>query len=174
MLDEADFISRYDKEDVLGVLSRLPEQLKYEFGEPVDLDKLGKPKNIVLAGMGGSAQPGEFIKTWLGDRLSVPFVIVRDYALPGFVGPDTLVIASSYSGNTEETLEALRHAEKAGAKVFVQASGGKLLEAAKAGGHPYFQLPSDFQPRMAVLYAVKAMVTNDTHPRLSISHSPTR
>ncbi|HEY2004324.1 MAG TPA: bifunctional phosphoglucose/phosphomannose isomerase [Candidatus Saccharimonadia bacterium] len=159
MLDKADFIARYDKEDVLGVMVRLPEQLQYEFSEVEGLTELGKPANIVLAGMGGSAQPGEFIKTWLGGQLPVPFVIVRDYALPAFVGSDTLVIASSYSGNTEETLAALKEAESRGAKVVVMTSGGKLLEAAKEGGHPAFVLPADFQPRMAVLYAVRALTT---------------
>lgn len=159
MLDKADFIARYDKEGVLGVMVRLPEQLQHDFPEVEGLKELGRPANIVLAGMGGSAQPGEFIKTWLGGQLGVPFVIVRDYNLPAFVGPETLVVASSYSGNTEETLAALKEAEELGAKVVVMTSGGKLLEAAKAGGHPALVLPADFQPRMAVLYAVRALTT---------------
>jgi glucose/mannose-6-phosphate isomerase len=159
MLDQADYIARYDKEDVLGIMGKLPEQLAYKFEEVEGFKELGKPANIVLAGVGGSAQPAEFIKTWLGAQLKVPFVIARDYSLPGFVGPDTLMIASSYSGNTEETLSALKEAEKAGAKIVVMASGGKLVEAAKAGGHPAYILPAAFQPRMAVLYAVKALAT---------------
>jgi glucose/mannose-6-phosphate isomerase len=159
MLDQADFIARYDKEDVLGVMRKLPEQLLHDYPEVPGLDKIGQPANIVLAGMGGSAQPGEFVKTWLGDQLKVPFVIARDYTLPAFVGPETLVIASSYSGNTEETLAALKQAEELGAKVVVMASGGKLLEAAAAGGHPAFELPTAYQPRMAVLYAVRAVAT---------------
>lgn len=159
MLDQADYIARYDKEDVLGIMSKLPEQLMHEYPAVAGLEAIGQPENIVLAGMGGSAQPGEFVKTWLGDRLKVPFVIVRDYALPAFVGPKTLVIASSYSGNTEETLSALEEAKKRGAKIVVMASGGKLIEAAKAGGHPAFELPAAYQPRMAVLYAVRALAT---------------
>jgi glucose/mannose-6-phosphate isomerase len=109
--------------------------------------------------MGGSAQPAEFVKTWLGDRLSVPLVIVRDYALPAFVGPQTLVVASSYSGNTEETLAALEDAQKRGAKIVVSAAGGKLLELGKAAGYPCFELPQISQPRMAVPAAVKALAT---------------
>jgi glucose/mannose-6-phosphate isomerase len=159
MLDQPDFIARYDKEDVLGVLGKLPDQLVHDYPEVPGLDQLGKPANIVLAGMGGSAQPGEFMKTWLGDRLKVPFVISRDYSLPAFAGPDTLVICSTYSGNTEETLSALKRAEERGAMVVCMASGGKMVEAAKAGEHPFFELPTDLQPRMAVLYAVRAMTT---------------
>jgi glucose/mannose-6-phosphate isomerase len=159
MLDEADFIARYDKENALGVIGGLPEQLQHDYPETPGLPKADEVKNVVLAGMGGSAQPGEFIKTWLGDRLPVPFVIARDYALPGFVGPETLVVISSYSGNTEETIAALADAEKRGAKVVVSASGGKLLEMARTKGYPHFELPNGIQPRMAVLYAVRALTT---------------
>jgi glucose/mannose-6-phosphate isomerase len=159
VLDEADVIARYDKENALGVMAGLPEQLRHNYPETPGLPKREGVRAIVLAGMGGSAQPGEFIKTWLGDRLGVPFVIVRDYTLPGFVGEDTLVVASSYSGNTEETIAALAEAEKRGAQVVVSAAGGRLIELAKGKGLPYFELPNAFQPRMAVLYAVRAMVT---------------
>lgn len=159
MLDKADFIARYDKENALGVVAGLPEQLRHDYPEVPGLPEAAEIEQIVVAGMGGSAQPGEFIKTWLGDRLPVPLVMVRDYDLPAFVGPETLVVASSYSGNTEETLEALEVALERGAQVVVSASGGKLVEAARAKNLPYFELPTGIQPRMAVLYAVRAMVT---------------
>lgn len=159
MLDEADFIARYDKEDALGVIAGLPEQLQKDYPETPGLPKANEITSIVLAGMGGSAQPGEFLKTWLGDRLPVPFVIARDYMLPGFVGPKTLVVASSYSGNTEETIAALADAEKRGAKIVVSAAGGKLLELVREKRYPHFELPNALQPRMAVLYAVRAMTT---------------
>jgi glucose/mannose-6-phosphate isomerase len=159
MLDQADVIARYDKENALGVIAGLPEQLTHEFPEVAGLDAIKGVQQIVLTGMGGSAQPGEFVKTWLGEKLPVPFVIVRDYVLPGFVGPQTLVVASSYSGNTEETLAALADAEQRGAQIVVSTSGGKLLEAARAKGYPAFELPNALQPRMAVLYAVRALAT---------------
>jgi len=159
MLDQADFIARYDKEDALGVMGRLPEQLAYEFPKLEGLPQAADITSIVMAGMGGSAQPGEFIKTWLGGELERPFVIVRDYALPAFVGPDTLMVASSHSGNTEETLAALDEAERRGAKVVVITSGGKLMERAKARHYPLLVLPAAFQPRMAVLYAVRAFAS---------------
>ena len=166
MLDQADFIARYDKYDALGVVAALPAQLHQPYVVE-GLDQLGGVKQVVLVGMGGSALAAEFVKTWLSSRLTVSIEIVRDYDLPAFVGPSTLVIASSYSGNTEETLAALEVAEARGAMVVAMASGGQLLEEARGqgrlhvglvpDGHPHFDLPPGLQPRMAVLYGVKAL-----------------
>lgn len=157
MLDQQDFIDRYDKHDALGIIAELPGQLQHDFPVPAGLESLTGVTSLVLTGMGGSAQSAEFIKTWLGDRLPVPLVIVRDYSLPAFVGPDTLVIAASYSGNTEETLAALSDAEAKKARIVVVAAGGRLLEAAKTRKYPHFVLPGGLQPRFAVLYAVRAL-----------------
>ena len=159
MLDQADFIARYDKSDVLSLMMSLPEQLEHQYEKPAGVEKLKGIENIVLAGMGGSAQPGEFLKTWLGDKLKVPFVIVRDYTLPAFVNRKTLVIASSYSGNTEETISGLIEAKSKGAQMAVIATGGRLLEMAKEQGVVHIVLPQALQPRMAVFYSVRAFAT---------------
>ncbi len=170
MLDQADYIARYDKHDALGVIAGQPQQLMQAYEFSLDgLGELSEVRQIVLAGMGGSALAGEFVKSWLADRLPVPLVIVRDYTLPAFVGPQTLVVASSYSGNTEETLSALAEAEGLGARIVVMSSGGKLLDAARAkghahvatvpSGHMHLDLPGGLQPRLAVLYGVKALAT---------------
>ena len=159
MLDQPDIFARYDKFDALGVITGLPGQLSHDFPVPAGLSELRGVSSIVLTGMGGSAQGAEFIKTWLGSRLGVPLVIVRDYVLPAFVGPDTLVIAASYSGNTEETLAAIHDAEGKKARIVVVTAGGKLLELAKVRNYPYFELPGGLQPRFAVLYAVRALAT---------------
>ncbi len=156
MLDRADYIARYDKHDVLGVVGNLPKQLAHEYAQP-NLDGLHGAQAIVMAGMGGSALAGEFIKNWLGDRLPLPFVIVRDYALPGFVNESTIVIVSSYSGNTEETISALAEAESRGAKIVVATNGGKLAEIAAEKGYPLYLTPDGFQPRMAVLYGARLL-----------------
>jgi glucose/mannose-6-phosphate isomerase len=168
MLDQPDYIARYDKHDALGVVARQPEQLR-QVHEAGDLKGVGDGvRQIVVAGMGGSALAAEFVRSWLADRLPVPVVIVRDYVLPAFVGPDTLVVASSYSGNTEEGLSALHEAERCRARIVVMTSGGKLLELAEAKGHPrvglpaahpHFDLPRGLQPRLAVLYGVRALAT---------------
>ncbi len=159
MLDQPDMIARYDKSDALGVITGLPGQLGHDFPVPEGLAEMPGVTSIVLTGMGGSAQGAEFIKTWLADRLTVPFIVVRDYALPAFVGPDALVIASSYSGNTEETLAAISDASAKKARIVVITAGGALLETAKTMKYPHFVLPGGLQPRFAVLYAVRAITT---------------
>ncbi len=155
MLDDTDQIKKLDAADALGVIRDQPKQLQHAFID-VDID-LADVKTIVVAAMGGSALGAEFFRTWLADRLPLPVVIVRDYALPAYVGPDTLVICSSYSGNTEETLSALADAERRGAKIVIFTAGGKLLQAAQEKGYPHFQIPGGLQPRLAILYGTRAL-----------------
>src|SRR5690606_28563900 len=127
---------------------------QYEFELPnIDF----QPKNIVFAGMGGSALAASLSTTWPG--YSVPFEICRDYDIPSYVSEKTLFIASSYSGNTEETLSSIKQAAECGACVVVITSGGKLAEIAKEHGYPVALLPGGLQPRHAVLYSFKALVT---------------
>lgn len=106
--------------------------------------------------MGGSALQAEFVRTY--PQLQVPFVVVKDYTLPAFVNESTLVIVSSYSGNTEESLSALEQALDKGAQVAVMAGGGKLLERAEQHGLDHVVIPKAVQPRMAVLYAYRALI----------------
>lgn len=157
MLDDLDKIRELDKGDALGVVAGQPAQLGRRFS--LDVGGIQRPDNLVLAGMGGSALAAEFLRAWLGDRLPVPFTIVRDYNLPAFVGPKTLVVISSYSGNTEETLAALERAKMRGAQIVVMSSGGRLAGEARAENYPLLELPSGLQPRLAVLYGVKALAT---------------
>lgn len=156
MLDQPDYIARFDKEDMLGVVSGQHLQLEQEY-KVEGLEKFQAISNIVLTGMGGSALAGEFVKSWLADRLPVPFEIVRGYDLPSYVGEDTLLIASSYSGNTEETLSALEQAEAKSAQIVILTAGGKLAERAKANNYPHYEVPGGLQPRVAVCYGVKAL-----------------
>jgi len=156
MLDQADYIARYDQHDIMGVIASQPNQLRQDY----QLDgaaKLTGATSIVFAGMGGSALAAEFIKHWLSDRLPVPFVIVRGYELPAFVGKDTLVIVSSYSGNTEEEMSCLHDALKRGAKLADMSAGGALIKEATASHLPTLEIPDGLQPRLAVLYGVKAL-----------------
>ncbi len=158
MLDHADVISRYDQHDILGVIADQPNQLRQSYST-AGLGKFKKPTAIVVAGMGGSAIAAEFIKNWLGDRLPVPLVIVRGYELPAFVDKTTLVVASSYSGNTEETVSCLKDAEKRGAMIIELTTGGHLDVEAKAHHLIELTVPAGLQPRLAVLYGVKALAT---------------
>ena len=154
MLDDNNQINQLDRSNALAVIGAQTEQLKQSFSFATPK---GNYQNIVLAGMGGSALAAEFIRSWLQDRLALPLVIVRDYQLPKFVGQHSLVIVSSYSGNTEETLSALASAEKLGCQIVVVCAGGKLQEQAEAKGYPFIQLPANYQPRMAVLFGVRAL-----------------
>jgi glucose/mannose-6-phosphate isomerase len=158
MLDQADVLSRYDQHDILGVIASQPNQLRQTFSA-AGLPKLKGATSIVVAGMGGSALAAEFVKSWLADRLPIPLVIVRGYELPAFVSKSTLVIASSYSGNTEETVSCLEEAERRSAKIIEISTGGHLRSEGKAHHLSEIDLPSGLQPRLAVLYGVKALVT---------------
>lgn len=154
MLDDLKYIHEKDVADALGIAERQCDQLEHDF----DLPKLEGPfRNIVYAGMGGSALAGLLSKTWPGYK--IPFEVVRDYHIPAYVAPDTLFIAASYSGNTEETLSCLAEAEKANAKIAVIDDGGKLAEIARAKNYPMALIPSIGQPRFAVFYCLRALVT---------------
>ncbi len=111
-------------------------------------------RNITLTGMGGSAIGGDFAASLLADELKIPMVIHRDYGLPAYVGRDSLVIASSYSGNTEESLSAFQVAQKRGAKVLVLTTGGKIGELAKAANYPVVTFSYKAQPRAALGYSL--------------------
>jgi glucose/mannose-6-phosphate isomerase len=111
---------------------------------------------MVVAGMGGSAVGGRLALGAIGSRLRRPFAIADGYALPGWVGPETLVLCSSYSGATEETLAAYDDAVERGAPRLVATTGGPLAERARRDSVPVIPLPGGFQPRAAVGYSLVA------------------
>lgn len=154
MLDDLKMIHDRDADDALGVAEKQWQQLQYTYD--VDVSRFKEVDNVILAGMGGSAIPGTFLKIWPG--LTVPFEIVRDYELPGYTNEHTLVISSSYSGNTEETLAALADAENRHAQVAVIAAGGKLADLAREKDYPLFTIPGGIQPRMSSFYFLAALV----------------
>ncbi len=155
MLDDLKYIHQKDAQDALGVAEKQWQQLQKTFDvEGITNDGI---ENVVLAGMGGSALPAVFLRSWPG--LNVPFEIVRDYTVPSYVGKSTLFISSSYSGNTEETLSALDEAEAKGSQIVVIAAGGKLAERAKAQGYSLFIIPGGIQPRMSSFYFLAAFVS---------------
>jgi len=154
VLDNKNYISQYDAQDALGFAARQPEQLSYGFniaGVPQ-----GGINSVVFAGMGGSSLVAELAMSW--PRLKVPFVVCKNYSLPEFVNSNTLVIVSSYSGNTEETLSALADAEQRGAKIVVMAHGGKLTERGKGAGSPLAAIPECPRRRTSIFYAYRALV----------------
>lgn len=153
MLDDLGYIHQRDSADALGIAAKVGDQLRRQFDVP---DLRANYSAVVYAGMGGSALAAVLSQTWPG--YSVPFVISRDYNIPAFVNESTLVIVSSYSGNTEETLNCLEQAQQRKARVVVIASGGELVARAQARQLPLVVLPTAAQPRYAVLYNLKALV----------------
>lgn len=168
MLDDLKFIHQRDGQDALGVAEKQWQQLQLKHDTKIDYQGI---KNIVLAGMGGSALPAVFLQSWPG--LSCPMEIVRNYNLPNYVGPDTLFISSSYSGNTEETLSALAEAEAKQAKIVVIAAGGKLAELAKQKDYPLLTIPGGIQPRMSSFYFLATFVQLFSQLRLADPKSQT-
>ena len=104
-------------------------------------------QNIVVTGLGGSGIGGTIISQLLEKDLKVPMLVNNDYSLPGFVGEDTLVIVSSYSGNTEETLSALDIAIARGAEIACVSAGGKVIDLAIEKSFNYIQIPWGIPPR---------------------------
>lgn len=155
MLDDLKYIARRDKSDALGAAQKAPAQLRHNFDLPAVAFKGSQVDNVVLAGMGGSALAANLFVSWTSPGL--PFVINRQYEVPGFVGDKTLFIASSHSGNTEEVLSALDLAKDRGAHIVVMASGGELIKRAEPADWPILKIPTGLQPRMSVFYGIKAL-----------------
>jgi glucose/mannose-6-phosphate isomerase len=147
-------IERIDASRMLDDVLAMPEQLRDALWrvEAASLEAHDSPGGLVIAGMGGSGIGGALARAALGDRCSRPIVLSRDYGLPPWTTPDTTVLCTSYSGNTEETLAAYEAAGALGARRIVATTGGKLADAARADGVPVIPLPGAFQPRVAVAY----------------------
>lgn len=158
VLDNSNTLAQRDPEGALKVSALQYEQARFE-PVVVDSDNDGRPITaVVFAGMGGSSLAGQVAKVWLKDVLKVPFDVIRDYDLPAYVDPNTLVFASSYSGNTEETLSVLDHAERIGSQLTVITAGGKLADIAADKTIARVVLPSGLPQRMTVIYCLKAIV----------------
>lgn len=110
-------------------------------------------EQIMLCGLGGSAIGGDLLRSYLAGDLRVPFHVNRNYTLPKFVGPRTLVIISSYSGNTEETNAAHREAVKRKAKILCITSGGSTAKLALKRRSPLIVVPGGLPPRAALGYS---------------------
>lgn len=157
LLDDRPYLEDVDAGGMLGHLEGFAAQLEEarEIGLATDLRvSADGVDSIVVAGMGGSAIGGELLSGYLSDELSVPFWVVRDYTLPAFVGAGTLLIASSYSGNTEETLSAYKEAVWRGARIICSTTGGDLERLAEKHGHSTVRIPGGLPPRAALGYAL--------------------
>lgn len=152
-LDKAENFSKIDQENLIKNIQEFPLQCAKaweEIREVVLPSYYVKANKIVILGMGGSAIGGDLIKEFIEKKCSVPVIIVRDYDLPANVNRDSLVIAVSYSGNTEETIEALRQALSKKSKPIAITTGGKLADLAAEYKFPIYKFNYDTVPRHAL------------------------
>lgn len=153
--DQAAF-RRLDRENMLGEIESLPDQLlqAWELARTQPLPEWGNIRRILVAGMGGSAIGADLLGAYVAPQMGVPLIVNRNYDLPAWAaGEETLVIASSHSGNTEETLSGFDQAVKNGCRVLAVTTGGKLAKAAGQAGAPIWQFEHHGQPRAAVGYS---------------------
>jgi glucose/mannose-6-phosphate isomerase len=139
------------------LIEAFPENIKeaLNIAEASTLKKpVNQTTNIVMCGLGGSGIGAKMVANWLQDELKIPVTQVNDYTLPGFVNENTLVIGSSYSGNTEETTIALEDAKLRGCHIIAICSGGKLEQFCKANDYDYILVPGGNPPRSALAYSV--------------------
>ncbi len=156
ILDSLSSIAQKDTKNALGIAASEPRQLgnKHVVENATKIPKIDK---VVVAGMGGSALAAEIARDWL--NIPLPFMVVKNYDLPAYVDKNTLLVACSFSGNTEETLSAYEDARSRGANIVVAASKGTLLESARQNHHPYVVIDYDgTTPRMFVLENLRAFI----------------
>ncbi len=143
-----------DSLDMWGATAGLPEQVEAAVGSVRDLSGLPsreQVENVVVLGMGGSGIAGDVLVAIAAPFMPVPVGVVKGYEPPDYVGPGSLVFAISFSGNTEETIEAATGAFEAGASLVVVAGGGQLVQLASEWEVPVVPVPTDIpQPRAAL------------------------
>jgi glucose/mannose-6-phosphate isomerase len=155
-LDDVKIYQKNDPEGMLARIKELPLQCReawraaMDFKLPADYKDVDK---VVVLGMGGSAIGGDLVRSLVQAEARIPVIIHRDYGLPAFVNDKTLLIASSYSGNTEETLSGFEPALKTGAKKLAMTTGGKLQKLAEGHNIPVFKIDYKAQPRAALGYS---------------------
>jgi len=151
MLDNIQSINRLDREGMFKVIASLPDHFRegMKIAKKIDLERFN-PKHIVITGMGGSSVAGDILASWLQDEIEIPIIVHRDYNLPKFVGEKDFVVAMSYSGDTRETLSALKAALKRRSKVACITSGGKLEQICQEEDVPFVKIPSGLAPRGAI------------------------
>lgn len=165
LLDNKKGIKKIDKSNVYSSVANLPNQCIHAYQDTKNLKVPSSYKNInsiVMTGMGGSGLGARVIESVYGNELKVPLLRINDYNLPSWVGTKTLVICSSYSGNTEETISTAKQAMKNKCKWMAIAAGGTLLNLAQKEKVPFYKINPKFnpsnQPRMAIGYSVVGQI----------------
>jgi glucose/mannose-6-phosphate isomerase len=145
---------------MLGKIAGLPDQIQSSWnkGRAAHPHGIRQPHHIVVSGMGGSAIAGDLLRDLLFGDLSLPLSVNRGYDLPAFVNRDTLLLVSSYSGNTEETLSALQEGFKRKAMIAIFTSNGAIAEIAHSNNVPLVVFPEGYPPRSALGFSFFSML----------------
>jgi glucose/mannose-6-phosphate isomerase len=155
-LNDYSSFPKFDQQNYLGEIDNLPSQLEnaYQQGLSLSLPAWQGIKNVLIAGMGGSAIGADLIVAYAAPLCPVPIIVLRNYSLPAWArGPGTLVIASSHSGNTEETLTTFEQALQRDCRILAICTGGKLSALARDSNIPVWIFDHPGQPRAAVGYS---------------------
>ncbi|MBN1678441.1 MAG: bifunctional phosphoglucose/phosphomannose isomerase, partial [Candidatus Thermoplasmatota archaeon] len=159
MLDSMEGVGAVDRKNMMSSVERLPKDLSEGLrrGRVSGLPRFS-PKEVVFCGVGGSAIGGEMLREWVASSCPVRCAVIRDYSLPAHVGKDSLVIVSSYSGNTEETLSMFEDARRKRAKILAVSSNGQLAKMSESVEIPFVRVPSGLMPRASMGYMFGAML----------------
>ena len=161
-LDRPGTRKKYDPSGMLDVAESMTRQFRE--GEALarawKLPSVKGVRHVVISGMGGSAIGGDLLRAYAGSLAPVSVRVVRHYALPAYVGPATLMIAASYSGNTEETLSAYRDARRRSAQIVAVTTGGRLAQWCEKDGTPWLKIPSGYAPRAAIGYSFMPLLVS--------------
>lgn len=160
-LDDSQFVLRLDPSGMYDYTVDFPQQVEraLKVAKESQLpNQVSEVTQVLLTGLGGSAAGGDLTRALFDQFGHVPFQVNRDYSLPSWAGSGTLVFATSYSGNTEETLSAYADAKSKGCQVIVVTSGGKLAELAQSDGFPLVRIPGGQPPRTALGYLFAPVV----------------
>ena len=143
---------KFDLQNQFQVLVDSYKQIEFAWENKFDSMQLQDSKYnlVLLAGMGGSAISGDLITNYLANELKIPFIVNRSYSLPDFVNKNSLVIISSYSGNTEETLSVFEEALKRKCKIAAITSGGQVKKICDEKKLCCINIPIGYQPRYAL------------------------
>lgn len=152
-LDDVKQYAQIDSQNMLGHIGDLPAQLSkaWQLGLTQPVNVLKVPQQVIISGMGGSAIGADLFASFVQEFCPVPITVWRDYGLPAWAkGPETLVIASSHSGNTEETVSVYAEGQVRGCQTVAISRGGKLAELAQKSGGVWWSFEHNGQPRSAV------------------------
>jgi len=146
-------VAKVDRGNMREVIAAFPEQLAEGMRRGLGLaTELASASRVFIAGMGGSGIAGEVFSAWVTDRSKIPIHPIHDYRLPSYAKPGDLLIAVSYSGDTEETLAAAAQGIKLGCRLVCVTSGGALAKLATDTRVPLIEVPAGIPPRYAFGY----------------------